>query len=253
MSKYLEWKKKALLMGTGQWWKPSGMADTDCYAAYQFRHAIDQNDAIRDLTGHGYDLKPSGTFTPGVGFRGGWLRNTALTNQNVMAIVIRYENASGNDVWLSRVNAHFGVTYQYSWPHGGPYEVATDYAVGGFTSWWDEGSSASRTMMIYQKPLNNPSNGVVGVNRSSGTQYTTENKYPPYINGVTTQNVSIVAHWNQDGVSYGSGAYAVFGGARGWGSENYPHGSVTFVAGAFYTRHLTAEEHAFVAEQLLAL
>ena len=58
MSRYLEMKKRAMVMAANYWWQPSGLQAEDCLAAYVFVGADDETTALRDITEHGYDLFP---------------------------------------------------------------------------------------------------------------------------------------------------------------------------------------------------
>lgn len=253
MSKYLEWKKKALLMGTGQWWLPSGMADTECYAAYHFIHAVNESDALRDLTNHGYNLTKSGdiTWNKDTGFV--WvnhlsgqhtLNNSNLSNQTVKSAVIRYADA-GSNVWFTAVNgSRFNMCRNY-YRYGN--EGALWGLLGGF-NWWDEGSTRGRNC-LNGITAPNPNSGVFGYNQAWGDQRYSSVSNPGecYVNGVRYA----VNQGNNGFNNAPDNCGGVFGGAAAGNGVNY--NGFKIIAGAFYSRWLTPEEHAFVAEQLLAL
>lgn len=254
MSTLLNWKKKALLMGSAGWWLPSGMVESDCFAAFQFKGAASEADALIDKTGHGYNLAKSSsdiTWNKDTGFS--WvnnlsgqstLNNSNLSNQTVKSAVIRYADA-GSNVWFTAVNgSRFNMCRNY---FRYDYDGALWGLLGGF-NWWDEGSSRGRNCL---KGITapNPDSGVFGYNQAWGDQRSSSVSNPGeyYIDGV-----KYAANQGNNGFDNApDNCGGIFGGAAAGNGVNYS--GFKIVAGVFYNRWLTAEEHAFVAGQLLAL
>ena len=254
MSSYLEWKKRALLMGSGGWWLPPNFDPDDCLAAYQFKGAGSESEALTDLTGNGYTLTKTGTvtFDNAIGFSWTYhlstqytLNNSELSNQTVKSAIIRYADA-GSNVWFTSVNgARFYMCRNYF-----RYEYAGELwgLLGGF-NWWDEGSNTGRNCLNgITEP--NPDSGVFGYNQAWGDQRYVPSAANPgecYVDGVR-----YAVNQGNNGFNYApDNCISVFGGAAAGNGVNY--GAFKIIAGAFYSRWLTPEEHAFVAEQLLAL
>lgn len=265
MSSYLELKRRALMMGSGAWWCPNGFDASVCLAAYDFKTSVDQSDALRDITGHGYNLSIDGsnvTYNQGSGFYfgGGWsnghgkLNNSSLINQSVQSIIIRFSGLSGNLNFLSRVNNGFGVIVNEGTTTGADPYTITDihYKECQYYTWWDEGSDATRSVFVHG-PNNSRSAGIFGTNRAWGDpRYygSSANIGEVYRDGVK-ETASTYGRWTNGPGAEGSWK-AVFGGgyASGW---NVPYGSFTIVAGAFFNRWLTEAEHLAIAESLAAL
>lgn len=57
MKRYLEWKRRALVMAANHWWQPSGVRDDQIYSAYRFKGADSREAALHDLTEHGWNLQ----------------------------------------------------------------------------------------------------------------------------------------------------------------------------------------------------
>lgn len=60
MSRYLELKKRALMMAANKWWQPSGISIDQCIAAYRFKGADSMASALLDVTEHGWNLETKG-------------------------------------------------------------------------------------------------------------------------------------------------------------------------------------------------
>ena len=56
MSRYLEWKKRALMAAANHWWQPSGVSLEQCIAAFRFKGADSKASAMIDVTEHGWNL-----------------------------------------------------------------------------------------------------------------------------------------------------------------------------------------------------
>lgn len=67
MSRYLEWKKRALLMASSVFWLPPGLPRDAVLGAYQFKGVGSEAVALSDLSGNGRDLtKIQATLHDGV-------------------------------------------------------------------------------------------------------------------------------------------------------------------------------------------
>lgn len=114
MSSYLEWKKRALIMGSGGWWLPQNFDPENCIAAYQFKDAGSKSAALEDRTGHGYTLSESNgsvlydTSKNSLVWNGrnagysevhdGYLESTGLSQRSkeIRSLVVRYEHITIN-------------------------------------------------------------------------------------------------------------------------------------------------------------
>lgn len=105
MSRYLELKKRALLMAANQWFIPQGLDWAHCLAAYQFKGVGARKDAVIDLTSHGYDLTLSSKveWSEANGITGvgdGLVKQADLAQQNVVTTIIRYSGYAIGDGWV---------------------------------------------------------------------------------------------------------------------------------------------------------
>ena len=109
---YLRKKRDALLMASGQFWLPSGMSQANVLAAYIFKGVASESDALKDITGNGYNLtkssqtyngntysptwSASNSFTFSEVYQGlcGYLNNASLNTQDIKCMVVRFSDLS---------------------------------------------------------------------------------------------------------------------------------------------------------------
>lgn len=93
---YLQEKKKAL--SSGGWW-----VDSSCLAAFRFKGAATQVDALHDMSGNGYDLTAEGSpswstangFTLNTNSR--YLSNSSLNTKAIKTIIVRYSDLTSDE------------------------------------------------------------------------------------------------------------------------------------------------------------
>lgn len=194
MSKFLIKKREALL--SSNWW-----ADPSCLAAFRFRGAASEAEALKDWTGHGYDLAKNGSpawnAANGFSFTSGspYLQNASLNNQAIYTIVVRYASlsyssstgstffakpgGSNDNAWLAAQ-----LSYAYYW-NGEWIDVNSSYPAW-LTSF--KGNAGSNSPLVYRRGNSRlPSGGVFGADRGGGM----------YVNGVARSSSQVSrAHEN---------------------------------------------------------
>ena len=96
---------KARLVYSSDFWLPTGVAASNCLAAYRFKGAASESAALTDLTGHGYTLTKNGpSWSSSTGFwidpsigSGSYqynvtLYNNTLCTKNIQTVIFRYGN-----------------------------------------------------------------------------------------------------------------------------------------------------------------
>lgn len=250
MSSYLEWKKRAIVMGSGGWWLPPNFDPDDCLAAYQFKGAGSESAALTDLTGHGYELTKNDPdrlmdFDNSAGFvwaRNGWrssryLHNAVLTKDlhgfestEIQSYIIRYASlfiGAGYDFAyrLTFVNGHLSVYYPHNHEWQGEWVQNAVYMYRTTPSWTD-------------------ANGVIGYNMGLKTT-TAENSGDLYINGAL---IPVDNRTTETGLQERT-IIPLFGHDSAAGNV----GPYTIVAGAFYKKKLKADEMSYLYYQIAAI
>lgn len=245
MSSYLEWKKRAIVMGSGGWWLPPNFDPDDCLAAYQFKGAGSESAALTDLTGHGKTLTRTGdnsaiTFKNNVGFvwnevsGAQYLHNTEIVN-NINSFVIRYK--------IDYLGQGYGICFRTGFA---VFDGVTALSVwhNHWITWQDE--SYREAVYLTRK---SPSwwqdlSGVVGYNIGWSSETNPGTHGDLYLDG------ALVAESNRQTFNnHYTGNEVLFG----QGFSGFNSGRYTMVAGAFYRRNLRADEMSYLYYQIAAI
>ncbi|MBQ9402109.1 MAG: hypothetical protein IJU38_07030 [Clostridia bacterium] len=264
--KYLEWKKHAMLMAANIFWLPSGVAQTDVLAAYQFKDAENAANALIDLTGHGYNLKASASgatwnvsdgyrLAAGYGDTAGYLNNKSLNKQKILCAVIRYSNLSQNHRgYLITAGGASGKVHVFAATtaalmtydddsqltaeivnFGGPGFVSSPY------------STYSQPGRISYSGSEAKKSGVIGVNFSGNEMY---------LDGVkATLSNSSSGRTTYTDVGVGGKQGNTFGTSHSdkSGLNNAMHAGRRIQAAVFFSVELTAAQHSEISDMMLAL
>lgn len=272
---YLDWKKRAFLVGSGAWFLPSGLSSENCLAAYQFKGASSEANALMDLSEYGHNLTKGsqttsigssysvpGTFTPtwsassgfvfasAYGGMQGYLNNSTLNQQNIRAIVVRYSGkAFGSDCYLVTAGGADG-TAQLS-------ATSTMYRYTQTVEYTEYGERANYGGPGYVSAYNmTPSWGswdtsstaysaaVVGCNNGYHGQL--------FINGTNVSSTMVLGWTYMDdhkvpstvGVTFGNKVAAISA------LQNTPFAGKTIIAAAFFNVTLSADQHAEIAANM---
>ena len=246
MSSYLEWKKRAIVMGSGGWWLPPNFDPADCLAAYQFKGAGSESAALTDLTGQGNTLTKTGavTFDNAIGYtfvEG--LRPVRNLNNNsiissVKSVIIRYSDIAGGIGQMAR-----GVIYDNMDPQDGGGSSADCGICGNFEMAWESGDEwAHWGAKIPSKPVIYDLSGIFGYNIGWMNPIDGENEGEIYFNGTVRQIQGRIGYTYRNGPLFGNN------------NSSYGNlGRFSIQAGAFYSRWLTASEMSYLYYQIAAI
>ena len=253
MSSYLEWKKRAIIMGSGGWWLPPNFDPADCLAAYQFKGAGSEAASLSDLTGHGYTLTKTDPqnlmdFDTNEGWifaRNAWKGARALDNDSIdksingiksfvmrFKKIILYNNTYGYHLWYDTSDD----------PTGG--------VGGGFSSFewsdyngWHVGSR-HHYMKKYEDRWPYEWSGVVQFNIGIYDWRTVDIPAEIYVDGkrIPDSELSKVSDVYEPNKT-------LFGHLSAAGNLS----TGTMIAGAFYRRHLTEAEMSYIYDQIAAI
>ena len=113
---YLE-KKRDAMVGMSKWYIVPGLSMSDCIAAYKFKGARNETEALTDLTGHGYNLaknlNPEWNASKGYNLKDGFLNNSSLRDvDKIGTVVIRYSGLpSAGAIQLTNIKAQGAYDY----------------------------------------------------------------------------------------------------------------------------------------------
>lgn len=250
MSSYLEWKKRAIVMGSGGWWLPPNFDPDNCLAAYQFKGAGSELAALTDLTGHGYELTRTGnnsaiTFNNDVGFV--WngvsgaqnLHNTEIVDK-INSFVIRYK--------IDHLGQGYGICFRTGFAVFGDEHGDDVTALSVWHNHWTTVHDESYRAAVYLT-RKSPSwwqdlSGVVGYNIGKSSETDPGTHGDLYLDG------ALVAESNRQTInSIYTGNEVLFG----QDASGYNSGKYTMVAGAFYKKKLTADEMSYLYYQIAAI
>lgn len=227
---------KKLALSAGGWWVSSS-----CLAAYRFKGAASQSDAVHDMSGNGYDLTVNGSapWSASRGFNlsgsSRYLTNTTLNNRTIRTIIIRYSDLDADNgqtsITMSHPNtsagllgrSHFRCFYNGSW---------TNYGSAGAS--FLSNTSGTSPLTYRESSSTTPTSGILGASSSvlylNGSSWGSNGRSRGHDDGISN-----VGGWSSGsitvgGTETGSGFYAI--------------------TAAFYSTVLTAAEHALIAANM---
>ena len=251
------WNMRKKSHGMPIWWILDGMSPSDVLAAYTFTNRNSASDALKDLTGHGYNLSNSNAgWSSANGFgmsvsEDKYLDNWSLRNAGIASIVMKITGGwyyagtpltggwGGASVWL---NMPFEV--QSFWPYHYGFGIAHSNGLSiDYESQYATGTLARENTRINGS---SPTSGVIGFTNSGWGSL--------YLNG---SGVSLSN-------AYGSGAaysgpwtryYAadiprLIGGTGTQAQGCTIQGSFTVRGMAVYKKSLSASEHSAISERM---
>ncbi|MBQ6503085.1 MAG: hypothetical protein IJI57_04130 [Flexilinea sp.] len=177
MSRYLAWKRRAMLASLGGWWIPTGLTNENVIAAYRFRGVETESLAFTDLTQHGYGLVKRGSnigWSSSLGLTslnhasnaavvsGSWPKGSLcdtktgngkwLHRENIRAVVFKYannypylwkKNDNGDYDWIREISAYYaGASVNiYGLSHLAVIQMSDRHhlenSIHGMNAWWD--------------------------------------------------------------------------------------------------------------------
>lgn len=269
MSRYLDWKKQALLMGAGQWYLPPTVSAADLLAAYQFKGVASENFAKQDLSGNGRNLTkgsqeyngtshtPTWSMSSGYTFdavyqgKSGYLDNAQLDTLDIKAAVVRYSGLTQNNRgYLINAGGSSGNARLYAATSAAVYSSYSDGSYTGSVSNWGGPGFASSAWSSYtwvgtiKYTTTFKQNCIVGANFSDSQAL--------YLDGslATTTTSSSGKTFTDIGQGDTRG-YTFSDQHRTWADlGNDTHAGKTLVAAVFFSKALTADEHAYIAARM---
>lgn len=243
---------KARLFYESDFWTAGGISTANCLAAYQFKGASSETQALKDLTGHGYTLT-KGSETPGIGNypgpntptwakasgftfvpawygKAGYLNNSTLNGKDIKSVVVRYSGLTQtNRGYLVTAGGSAKTAYLYA---------ATSYYKGGYVNRTGPGFLKTNTSVAYTTTAR--TSGVVGANFGS--------------NGALYVNGTAVTTTTETGIA-GEPGGQTFGSKHADSSQvsNAHHAGKVLIAAAFFSVALTAAQHKAVADAMLKI
>lgn len=267
MHTYLELKRDAILRGANRFFLPSGLAADKCLAAYQFAGVSSESYALQDLSGNGRDLKKgsqtySGTtyaptwsssgfkFDAVYGGNSGYLNNGTLNTLSIVCAVVRYSGLTQNNrgplITAGGASGKvqiYGATSAYAFDsYGEDGELINaeyrNYVGPGFAASAQSGTWAGT---MYYSPTQKTA-GVIGVNFTANKMY---------LDGALASTSSTPSGKTFTGLS---NKYT-FGTSHSSHSplNNAVWAGRTIIAAAFFSVELSKDQHAEVAEAMLAI
>ena len=286
MSGFLEMKKRALLMGANIFWLPTGVARDDVIAAYRFKGVASEDVAQEDLTLHrnkllkGPQEYPDGTsHTPtwasaeGYKFEkvrngnSGYLTCDGVNTADIKSAIVCYEGVNQNHcAILISAGGKSGIVQIFAATsaqvitavNDATQEIVSEYQnfeAPGFASYryrmWKEVGN-----MMYKKNTSYKASGVIGVNFEARKMFLDGTVVPD--NEMDKVSTGGYEHAYTDfGVKNGEIQYQgfTFGNSHSpkVGLNGKDFSQKTIIAAAFYAVELTADQHAEVANAMLAL
>ena len=255
----------ARLVYSSDFWLPTGVAAANCLAAYQFKGATSETEALTDRTGHGYTLTKSGSPSwASAGFTipaYGGLNNTTLRDKSPVTVIARFDNFNPAKNQIGGSSYQAAIVYESNDRATRDYQrlyLSTSYATHSFY-WVGSGAlgyqngveSTIRTLSTpYTENIKN--SGVVGVSFGGSLYY----------NGTAQSVIKPTFKVNQDG---GTGEITACLGNAGYvigmcpktdtwcGSANQGWASYRLQAIAFYSVSLSAAQHSEVYTAMMQL
>ncbi|MBQ6503092.1 MAG: hypothetical protein IJI57_04165 [Flexilinea sp.] len=227
----------ARLVYSSDFWLPTGVASSNCLAAYQFKGAASETEALSDRSGHGYTLTKNNVASGWSAASGyavkysnvnlGWsLNNDTLNAQSINTIIVRFSGGPTSG------------TCNLAWPGGSSYNryLSSVLDLDGFASGegrdiitsnnpvliysWDGNWADGGYRFYYRSGTAVGASGVVGFSDSTF-----------YINGNAATTTSARSNWDE----WATGQLD----RKTLAKDSY----VTLIAAAFYSVSLTAAQH----------
>ena len=237
----------ARLFYESDFWTAGGISTANCLAAYQFKGAASETQALKDLTGHGYTLtkytntsgKIAAKWSATKGFytdddKGYWnvLKNPTLGSQNIKSIVVRYaglDQSKTNGLCVASPKGSSG--YAVLWADGANRSVSENFP-GTSSGWTDNPIIKKSSSKILWANAKLDASGTVGMTLQTAI----------YKNG-TSMNVTELNDTGYGGVE--DGTYILV----------FPrtYNDFCLYSAAFYSVALTAAQHKAVADAMLKL
>ena len=267
-------KKSAMLMGSGIFWLPQGVARSDVIAAYRFKGVASESYARGDISGNnhtltkgtqsynGVDYTPSWSSTSGytfaavMGGNSGYLDNSALDTANIKCAIVCYTGMNqDNRGYLITAGGSSGLVQIFAATsaeeitaiNDQTQEVVSDYVnyggPGFVSSAWAQWSVVGQMAYSGSTPKQS---GVIGVNFQSKKMY---------LDGVLADLAYTTAGSTYTDIGSGGHQGYTFGNSHTNKAElnGGIHAGKTIISAAFYSTELSADQHAQAAGMMLAL
>ena len=234
---------KARLVYSSDWWCPNGISTSDVLAAYLFKGKSSDTEALKDVTGHGYNLtkvtenghtptlsSANGYYFDEVwGTLSGYLNNDSLNGKTIKCIIVRYSGLTRTERgFLIGACGSNGKAQVYaasgSYKNGEHY---VNYGTPGFVTVW--GGNNVGTIKYRNGTM---TSGTLCCNLDSGVMY---------VNGSTSaESLTTKAGVFTDGIDQKKTFGNAHSGMSDW--NNGYHAGKYIQAAVFFSKELTAAQ-----------